>query len=42
VFDSNQPRAMVLCQNTLDICCSSDEGADTFKSVTRGWMVKKS
>lgn len=33
IFDSNFDKALPLCQEALDICCSLDEFQDTFESV---------
>ena len=39
IFDSNFPKALPLCQEALDLCCSSDKIPDTFDSVVEARKV---
>jgi hypothetical protein len=38
IFDSNFKRALPLCKEALDWCCSSDEVKDTFEKVVEARM----
>jgi hypothetical protein len=41
IFDSNFEHALPLTQESLDLCCSSDNRKSTFVGVTRVCMLKK-
>jgi hypothetical protein len=37
IFDSNFKKALPLCKEALDLCCSSDTVINTFDSVVQAW-----
>ena len=39
IFDSNFERGLRLSQESLDLCCSSDDAQATYAGIRRGWTV---
>ena len=41
VFDSNCGRALKLCRQTLDYCCSTDSHTSTYRRVYKGYRFEE-